>query len=221
MPAMFLHFLHALTPAHTLCSEQWGRRPWVHSGIGQDLLSVGIRVSRGPNFGPIYLPAPGHLSHLWAERGLGSWSQWGVFTLRVSASTEPRPPEGSVDEGRRNLPVGTAQRVRRKGPTPKAQRAVLMAPQPPGPQPAPVTQLGQWQGWQFRVKCTEVGAANGRPGPMKTARTFAEHISGSCSQSVSRAANGLSSSERCQTCARGPGCGFPLMLISADRAASL
>lgn len=37
-----------------------------------------------------------------------------------------------MDEGKRNLPTGAAQRVRRRGPTPKAQKAAFMAPKPQG-----------------------------------------------------------------------------------------
>lgn len=65
--------------------------------------------------------------------------------------------------------MGTALRDRRRGPSIKAQRAALMALQPPGPQPAPATQLGQWQRSQSRVKYTEAGA-----GSMGTVRDFPE-----------------------------------------------
>lgn len=52
-------------------------------------------------------------------------------------------------------------------------------------------------------------------------RAFPERISGFVCLSMSRAANDLSGPEHCQTRARGPGCGFPPTLVTADGLVSL
>lgn len=74
----------------------------------------------------------------------------------------------------------TALRVRRRGPNPEAQKAALMALQPPGLQPAPVS-----TGAVAEIKYTEVGAAIGLPGPMSGRGPF-ESVSGSVSWSASK-----------------------------------
>ena len=89
-----------------------------------------------------------------------------------------------MDEGRRNLPVGTALTVKRRMPSPKAQRAALMAPQSQGLSQLPPLSWGKGRGHGpepniQKQSCQWPPRTNG------TARAFPERIRGSVSPSGS------------------------------------